>query len=471
MGEILVLGGGVVGLSTSMLLAGDGHTVTLLDRDAAPPPPDPREAWRTWERRGVNQFRLLHFFQPRFRQLLEAELPAAAEAIRAAGALHFDPVATAPRELTGGPREGDEELIALTGRRPVVEAALAGAADGRPGLTIRRGAGVTGLLTAGDDGAGVPHIAGVRTDEGDELLADLVVDATGRRSQLPGWLATVGAAPPIEEREDSGFVYYGRHFRSTDGSVPVPRGGLLSHYGSVSILCLPADNGTWGVGIITTTGDAELRGFRHADRWTSALERFPLVAHWLDGEAIDEVAVMAKIEDRYRRYVVDGAPVATGVVAVGDAWACTNPSIGRGASIGLMHAVALRDVLREVPTERAADLASAWDDATASTVEPWYRSTLHYDRHRLAEAEAATRGEPYEPDDPAWDMTRAMQHGADRDPDLLRGFLRIGGLLATADEVLAGPGIVDKIIAVGAGWRDEPLPGPDRAELVGLAAG
>jgi hypothetical protein len=32
--------------------------------------------------------------------------------------------------------------------------------------------------------------------------------------------------------------------------------------------------------------------------------------------------------DRLRSYVVDGAPVVTGMVSVGDAWACTNPSLG-----------------------------------------------------------------------------------------------------------------------------------------------
>jgi hypothetical protein len=34
--------------------------------------------------------------------------------------------------------------------------------------------------------------------------------------------------------EDRGFVYYGRHFRSADGSVPPAFGGLLQHDGSVS---------------------------------------------------------------------------------------------------------------------------------------------------------------------------------------------------------------------------------------------
>jgi glycine/D-amino acid oxidase-like deaminating enzyme len=72
--NVVVIGGGLVGLSTAMLLARDGHHVTVLERDPAPPPA-PADAWRDWERRGVNQFRLPHAFLPRFRQLLDAELP------------------------------------------------------------------------------------------------------------------------------------------------------------------------------------------------------------------------------------------------------------------------------------------------------------------------------------------------------------------------------------------------------------
>jgi 2-polyprenyl-6-methoxyphenol hydroxylase-like FAD-dependent oxidoreductase len=469
--KVLMIGGGVAGLSAAMLLAKDGNDVTVLERDAAPAPRDPDAAWHEWERRGVNQFRLLHFFHPRFRELMAAELPDVIAACDAAGALRFNAIANAPDALTGGARPGDERFEALTGRRPVMEAAIARAAEATARLEVRRGVAVAGLLTGAEAQAGIPHVTGVATEGGERLAADLVVDATGRRSPLPRWLTEIGARPAHEEAEDCGFVYFGRHFRSPDGSLPPVMAPLLSHYGSISILTLPADNGTWGVGFVTCATDTAARGLRDVERWSATLASFPLVAHWAEGEPLEpDVKVMAKIEDRIRHFAVDGRPLATGVLALADSWACTNPSVGRGATIGLMHALELRDLLRRTAPDDPIAFARAWDEATRTAIEPWYRSTLEFDRHRLAEADAATRGERYEPDDPAWEMTKALLHGAGEDPDVLRGALRIAGMLDTAEEVLGEPGMAEKVVRAGADWRDAPLVGPDREELVATVA-
>ena len=338
-----------------------------------------------------------------------------------------------------------------------------------PAIEVRRGTAVAGLLVGDPVADGVPHVVGVRTEAGEEIRADLVVDATGRRSPLPRWLDAIGVSPPEEEIEDVGYVYYGRHFRSADGSIPPAFGGLLMHHGSFSVLTLPADHGTWGVGIIASADDAALRRCKDSAAWEGVVRSLPLVAHWLDGEPMeDDVVVMAKLEDRHRRFVVDGRPVATGVVAVADSWSCTNPSVGRGATIGAMHAVALRDAIRTAGLDEPLGFVQAFDAATTETVEPWFLATQHYDRHRLATMRAAARGEAYEPGDPVWDITCALEAAAGATPQLLRGMLRIVGLLATADEVVAEGGLLEAAIEHGTGEAAAATapPGPTREQLL-----
>jgi 2-polyprenyl-6-methoxyphenol hydroxylase-like FAD-dependent oxidoreductase len=457
------VGGGIVGTCAAMMLANDGHDVTVLERDPEPPPAADA-AWDDWDRRGVNQFKMLHFFLSRFRLVAEAELPGLIEAMEAAGALRMNPIEGIPDQVTGGKRAGDERFAAVTARRPVAESVVATMAAATSGLTIRRGVAVNGLLTSsGADG--IVHVTGVRTDDGEELTADLVVDSGGRRSSVPTWLREAGSPGPKETIEDCGFVYYGRHFRSADGSIPPAFGGLLQPYGSISLLTLPADNGTWGVGVITSSKDAAMRSLLDVECWEKVVQSYPFIAHWVDAEPITDVKLMAKIEDRQRTYVVDGQPVATGIVPLADAWACTNPSLGRGISIGILHAAALRSLLREVPLSDARALALRWHELTMEHVEPHFASTLAFDRHRLAEIESTIEGRPYEPDDIGWNLTKALEGSIMKDPDLLRGFIEVVSLLDTGENVLSRPGVAEKAIALA---DYTPLPGPDRAELLSL---
>ncbi|HVC69507.1 MAG TPA: NAD(P)-binding protein [Acidimicrobiales bacterium] len=470
MASIVVTGAGMAGLTTAMLLADDGHQVVVLERDPAVPPP-PAEAWGTWKRRGVVQFRLAHILQPRFRKEAEMALPRVITALEAAGALRLNFVMDAPTELTGGTRPGDGDFEVVTARRPVVESVIAACADDTPGVTVRRGVAIAGVTTGSKARAGVPHVTGIRTEAGEEIGADLVVDAAGRRSPLPGWLEAAGGRRPDEELEDSGFIYYGRHFRSADGSLPPIMGPLLQNYGSISVLTLPADNGTWGIVMVGSAADSALRGLRDTDSWNAVVRSLPFAAHWLDGEPLEDgIQMMAKIEDRHRAFMIDGQPVATGVAAVADAWACTNPSLGRGISMGFLHSLALRDTLRQTPGDDPVALMGAWSDVTEETVEPWYRATVAFDRHRLAEIDAEIRGEPYRPGDPVWDIGQGLRFAAGQDPDCLRAFLSIVGVLESAEEAVARPGVLEKVVALGDGWRHAARFGPSRRELLAMVS-
>jgi 2-polyprenyl-6-methoxyphenol hydroxylase-like FAD-dependent oxidoreductase len=468
--KIVVAGAGLVGLSSALLLARDGHQVTVVERDGAAPT-DPATAWEEWERRGVNQFRLPHLFASRYRALMQAELPDVMADLIDAGALEWHPLGHVPASLREPGRPGDEDLVAVTGRRVVVESVVARAAEEAKDVEVRRGVSIGGLVAGTPDASGIPAVGGVKLESGEELAADLVVDAAGRRSPLPTWLAGLGAAPLAEESDDSGFVYYGRHFRSTDGAVPeVPTLLPIQDYGTISLLTLPGDNETWSVVIVTSSEDTVLRGLRDADRWAAVVRSLPGAGPWVAGEPIDDrVMSITKLEDRIRSPVIDGRPVVAGVLAVGDSWACTNPSVGRGASIGLMHAVALRDLLADHADEAPSDLASAWDEATRASVTPWYDATVAGDRQRLAEITALLTGEEYTTEDPGYEIGKALISAAGKDPDCLRALLRVAGVQQLPPDALADEGVFDKVIALGAGWRDDRPLGPTRDELVAMA--
>ncbi len=471
MAETLIVGGGVVGLGLSMLLARDGHKVTVLERDAEAPPADAETAWSTWARAGVNQFRLPHLFLAGYREIVETELPEVSSALEREGAVRFRPLLDMPESISGGRRPGDERRELLSGRRAMVERVMASQAEATPGVEIRRGCAVTGLVSGPDDLPGTPHVVGVRTEGGEELLADLVVDCGGRRSALPSWLEVIGARPADEVRDDSGFIYYGRHFRSPSGSIPAHLGPGVQDWGSISSLTLPADGGHWSLVIVARADDRALLGLRDSARWETVVRSLPTVAHWLEGaQAVDDrVVTIAKIEDRHRDLWPGGTPVVTGLVSLGDAWSCTNPSLGRGASIGMLHARALRDTLRSAGPEDPSALSEAFREATLRVVEPWWSATHHADRHRLGEMAAIAQGTEYHPDDPLYEVSRAMQASVVQDPDLLRAALDVGFVLEQPDVVAARPGLLERAVALGGDWRSRPPLGPDREALLAMA--
>jgi 2-polyprenyl-6-methoxyphenol hydroxylase-like FAD-dependent oxidoreductase len=461
--SMIVCGGSVIGLSTAMLLARDGHEVTVLERDQAPAATADR-AWDGWPRSGVAQFRQPHLLLARSRQVLDAELPGLTDELLTAGCVRFDQLDSIP----GWQRQPeDDRLWTVTGRRPVAESVLATAAGRTAGVTVRRGAGVTGLLTGPPPSPaadGVPHITGVRMADGAELRADLVIDATGRQSKLASWLAAAGAPPFTEEAEDSGFMYFTRYF--TGPKLPALFGPVVAAIGTISVLTIPGDNGTWSVTLFAASADKPLRALRETSRYMAVVRACPRQAQWVDGEPVTDVLVMAGVLDRYRRFIVSGRPVATGVLAVGDAWACTNPSAGRGISVGLMHVQQLRDAVRAAAGDPLA-LAHEFDRRTEAEVTPYYRGQVATDRARVAEMAALRAGAEPPPLDPP---RAGWMAGLSQDPVLLRGLMDVGACLAHPQEVMARPGFLDRALSF-AGDPLPVMPGPDRDTLVSLAAG
>jgi len=439
----------------------------MLERDGQTVPVSVDEAWERWQRPGVAQFRQPHYLQPRARIVLEEELPDVLAALEAAGAARFDALSMMPPLITDrSPRDGDERFKTITARRPVLEQVLARTASEEPGLELHHGVAVRELLVTDYDGT--PHVLGVRTESGDELRADLVVDATGRRSQLVRWLEAASTVRVPDEVEDLGFVYYTRFFRRGNGPLPEFRAPLLTAVGTFSILVIPGDSDTWSVTLFISGDDRPLKRLRAREAWTALVAACPLHAQWLEGEPITDVVPMGGIVDRYRRFTLGNQPIVTGVAAVADAWACTNPSLGRGISLGLVHVQCLRDAVREHLGD-PLQFAQAWDAVTEAELAPWYRETVEENRDRFAEIQALRNGiDRMRNPRPSPLRQRALFAAVGRDPDVFRAYLASRCCLTRLHESLADQDFAERISELARDSDPPPPMGPNRAQLLSL---
>jgi hypothetical protein len=158
------------------------------------------------------------------------------------------------------------------------------------------------------------------------------------------------------------------------------------------------------------------------------------------------------------------------LISLADAWACTNPSAGRGLTVGFIHAVRLRDLLRD-GLDDAYVLAERFDEVTEAEVTPWYRSQLAADRLRFGQMVASREGRepPSPPDDELSRQLASLLPTMALDPELFRAGLEYVGTLTPIQRIFERPEIVQRVATAMEALRDAPpagIPGPDRAQLL-----
>lgn len=375
-GHAVVAGGSVAGLLAARVLADHFDRVTVVERDRLPDGAEPR--------RGVPQGRQIHALLARGLQGLERLFPGFGQELLAAGAV--------PMRLPGDVlilgRAGwvDRRApgwLALSATRPLIEATVRRRLRALPGVTVLDGHEVTGLL-ATDGGRSVRGVS-LRSLDGYGppcAEADLVVDASGRGSRAPAWLADLGHGRPGSTTIDAGISYAGRLYRIPDGFTADWQGLMIfgSPVGNPRTGYLfPVEGGRWMLGLIGIAGHHPPTDEEGHHAFMRSL-RHPVLADALAGaEPVSDIRAHHGTSNR-RWHFERMRRWPERFVVVGDAACAFDPVYGQGMSSAVIAAETLDECLRDHrqgrPTGALDGLSHRFQRTLARRHgEPWRFST------------------------------------------------------------------------------------------------
>ena len=356
----VVIGASIAGLCAARVLSDFYDRVTMFDRDELPDTPANRTA--------VPQGRHVHLLMARGAQEFETHFPGLLDDMVAAGVpilenrpdcIHFG----AAGHVLGTHHRLQDEFTAYVPSRPQLEWQIRRRVIDIDNVDIVRRAVVEPRYDSARQ-----QVTGVLLDSSDDagaVPADLVVDATGRGTRLPVWLAQWGFERPGEDIIDVGIAYATHQLRIPDGLLEekVVVAGA-SREQPLGLGMLYYEDGTWG---LTTFGVAKVEPPRtFAQMCDLADEILPahLAAALRRGQPIGDVAFHKFPTSRWRRYdKLDRFP--GGILPFGDAVVSFNPTFGQGMTMTSLQSGHLRLAL-----ESGVDLAADFNRATAKSTYP-----------------------------------------------------------------------------------------------------
>jgi len=359
--EAVVVGGSIAGLLAAQALAAHCERVTLVERDAYPAEALPRK--------GVPQGHHIHVIWTAGRRAIETLMPGLFDGLVDEGAVAFDNSADMRWFQHGVWKlRLDSGFRMFSQTRPLLERAIRRRVEAEPRITIRHEA-VSGLVVDGG------RASGVRAG-GETLAADLVVDASGRGSRLPAWLAEHGYPAPAVSEVTIDLGYATRLYRIPDSATR--DWAVMAIYpeaprSTKAAVIFPVEGKRWIVTAAGSMGDhppGDDDGFL---AFLDGLDRPDLAETVRAAEPLGPITPMRLPSER-RRHYERLARRPGRLIVVGDALCSLNPLYGQGVSVAALEAVALARTLAGTQPDGVAD---AYFTAARRIVDdPWTLATL-----------------------------------------------------------------------------------------------
>ena len=311
-------------------------------------------------RKGVPQGRQAHVLLHRGLRSAEALLPGLHDDLLAVGASAFDSGAMPwlgeygwmPTWLPS------YELVSVT--RPLLEHVVRQRVQAFPLVDMRDGVRATELRRSGGGWQ-------VITEDGTVVEADLVIDASGRSSRIPHWLADLGVIVPEPERLDAHLGYACRLYRAA-GPPPLETGVVIAGTPVTGrgAIAIPVENENW---LVIAGGHGAHRPSRDPDEFSAYLAALP------DSAVADAAAALQPVSDiavyrqtsnqRHRYGKIKNWP--DGLLVIGDAACAFNPVYGQGMTVAAQQALLLRDRWGRPGLQRKLDQVAdfCWSVATS----------------------------------------------------------------------------------------------------------
>ena len=367
----VVLGGSIAGLLAARVLSDHFAHVTVVERDARAQGSEPRK--------GVPQGHHIHALLARGRMIADALLPGLSDELLAAGAVRLHAGHDFAWHHAGGWRvRHGTALTFMSMSRPLLESQIGKRVAALPNVTILDDIRVASLRTDGDR-----RVSGVRfakpgsAGQASEIEADLVVDAMGRGSSVPQWLADFGFPVPPTETAGARVTYttctfrrdqYGPDWRAlVISGKPVRRGGLV----------FPIEGNRWLVtlpGLFDEPIPHDHATFLAYARSLAVPDLHDLIRGCEPLSAIKHYRFAGSLRRHYEQ--LDSPP--EGLIALGDAVSSFNPVYGQGMTVSAIEAEMLGQMLGQARAEGGLrpDFARTWFHAIKPVVDAAWNGGL-----------------------------------------------------------------------------------------------